>query len=555
MTEFSTSIRLDLHGNLVRRSRQFQNSIRQFSKRGQRDMRMMRRSTAAFGRTLDKFGNRYTAILSGAAAIGTAKWVMTLERRFTRLGIQANKTEEDINKLKEQIFETARMPNIRIDPSELTAAVEEIVEKTGDLEFARNNLDNLALAIGATGATGKDIGSLSAEFQKMGVVSNKDVREALDILTAQGKGGAFTLQNLATQGARVVTAYTAMGRKGIPAIREMGAALQMVQKGTDTSATAATAFEALLRTLSDPKKVEMLQKGGIKVFDEKALKEGREMLRPINELMEEIVIKTKGKNTILGRIFDAEAVRAFRSSITEFNLTGKVEGFDRFMDVHANGETILKDSTRAANDATAAMQSLYTSWQKFADSKLTGPIQAMADLLDKLGNKGTDTALTIGTTVAGGALAAFGGRKLMNMGRGLGLGKGAVNAAAEVAPSYLNNLYPNKAKTSLFARGVKLLRGLGPAAGVLASGAAGYGVGTLINDKFIKGTEFQNKLGAAIAKGLAFFGNENAKAAVATNTKIDLAIKVDSESRVRVTDTSSSNKNVNVDTDVGVVMQ
>ncbi|NWA24059.1 hypothetical protein HX866_04070 [Pseudomonas gingeri] len=57
---------------------------------------------------------------------------------------------------------------------------------------------------------------------------------------------------------------------------------------------------------------------------------------------------------------------------------------------------------------------------------------------------------------------------------------------------------------------------LGKAGFVGAAGAAGYGAGTLINDHFVQGTKFQGWLGDKIARGLAFFGNDEAKQAVAT---------------------------------------
>ncbi|MCL2345565.1 MAG: phage tail tape measure protein [Desulfobulbus sp.] len=50
---------------------------------------------------------------------------------------------------------------------------------------------------------------------------------------------------------------------------------------------------------------------------------------------------------------------------------------------------------------------------------------------------------------------------------------------------------------------------------VTAAGAAGYGVGTIINDKLIAGTEFGDSIGRSIAKTLAFFGNQDAKDAIA----------------------------------------
>ncbi|MEJ1489098.1 MAG: hypothetical protein RPU72_12200, partial [Candidatus Sedimenticola sp. (ex Thyasira tokunagai)] len=227
--DLRTAVTIDLQGNLERKAARYEKSMKRFSSNSRRHMGRLSKTAAATGRMLDRAGNRYTALLTGAAGAGAMRMLVGLETRFTRLGIQANKDTEEMNALKREIYDVASAPNISIDPGQLTSAIEEIVEKTGDLDFARENIDNLAIAISATGAQGGAIGGIAAEFQKMGITAKRDVREALDILTVQGKEGAFTLQNLAQLGSRVVTAYTSMGRTGVPAIREMGAALQVIR--------------------------------------------------------------------------------------------------------------------------------------------------------------------------------------------------------------------------------------------------------------------------------------------------------------------------------------
>ncbi|MGE4314554.1 phage tail tape measure protein [Acinetobacter sp.] len=59
---------------------------------------------------------------------------------------------------------------------------------------------------------------------------------------------------------------------------------------------------------------------------------------------------------------------------------------------------------------------------------------------------------------------------------------------------------------------------------VAGAGAAGYGVGTLINDNFVEGTAFGDWLGESITKTLAAFGNDDAKAAVEAQTKYEQMI-------------------------------
>ncbi|WP_028294290.1 phage tail tape measure protein [Oceanobacter kriegii] len=52
------------------------------------------------------------------------------------------------------------------------------------------------------------------------------------------------------------------------------------------------------------------------------------------------------------------------------------------------------------------------------------------------------------------------------------------------------------------------------AGGIAAAAAGGYGVGTLINDHLIDGTEVGNAIGRSVANVLALFGNDTAKAAL-----------------------------------------
>lgn len=514
------------------------------SERGRRHLTALSRTADVTGRMLDRMGNRYTALLTGAAGLGTAKMVVSLQQRFTRLGIQANASADEVARLKREIFEAAQAPDIRVDPSQITSAIEAIVEKTGDLQFARDNIRNIGLAIQATGAEGGAIGEILAEFQKMGVKAPQEVLKAIDLLNVQGKEGAFTLQNLAALGPRVITAYTATGRNGTKALTEMGAALQMIRMGTGSSEQAATAFEALLRTLTDPDKIKKLQQiAGIQVFDPAKLAAGEKVLRPINELMTEIVEKSKGDRTKLGAIFDAEAMRAFNQAGGEFMRTGRVDTMSKFMQVQADGKATMADSARAAKDAGAALQSLYTAWQKFADSELTGPIQSLADALNSVEPGTVDRWMQIGKW---GALLLGGAVLTRKVTKGLGglFGKGAAGAAGMGGlgglplplPVYVVNKHMSLSpdawggsptggtagKTGKAGGMLKRFGGMSLLGRAGAVGAAGYGgweVGSWINRNFIEGTEVGDKIGESVARALAFLGNQEAKVAIEINQK------------------------------------
>lgn len=427
MSELRASVVMDLRGNLERQSRRYEGAMRTMANNGQRHMTRLQRVTGGVGRQLDRVGNRWMALATGAAGFGTVRNLVNLEERFTRLGIQSQKSAEEMEELRRQIFETAREPDIRVDPSQITGAIEAIVEKTGDLEFARENIRNIAMAISATGAEGGNIGEILAEFQKMDIRGMDAVLQSIDTLNEQGKAGAFTLQNLASLGPRVVTAYTALGRQGPEAIREMGAALQVIRQGTGSSEQAATAFEALLRTFQDAEKAkELARKSGVQIFDPEELARGREILRPINELIVEIVEASEGRTSRLSEIFDAEAMRAFNAALGEYNRTGTVESMDRFFQVQGDGTTTMGDSARAADTAAGSIRNLSSAWQDFADTNLSEYIQDAADALNSLDQETVDRWLKIAGITAGGVAGLYALRSLGRLGADLGRGAGAL---------------------------------------------------------------------------------------------------------------------------------
>lgn len=397
-----TSLILDLAGNLQARARQHAQSLTGLGRAGQTAMRGLNSAMVKTGQGLDKLGNRYTAVITGAGAGLAVKNVMNLQERMTRLAITADAPDAAIKNLHNTIVDTANAPDIRLDPAQILSAVESIMEKTGDLKFAETNIRNIGLAIQAAGADGGAVGDIFAEFQKQGM-SADDALKSVDILIAQGKAGAFTLKDLASLGPRVVTAYTALGRQGPQAMKEMGAVLQMIRMATGSSEQASTAWEAMLRVFSDKTKLDFLKKQGLKIFDPEELKKGREVLRPANEIMVEILKAAGNKKTNLSMVFDSEAIKAFNAVMNNVGI----EKMQELMRITGDGSAVQADSARAAKTANAALQSLKNTWDSFADSQLAEPIQQAADALNSIGpekmmqtlNTAKNVALVLGGVV------------------------------------------------------------------------------------------------------------------------------------------------------------
>ncbi|MBS4046190.1 MAG: tail tape measure protein [Alphaproteobacteria bacterium] len=379
-----------LRSNVAAVAKGMGDAIRGMADRSDKDLGRVGRAAQLAGGAIDSLGNRYTALITGAAGLGTAKMLVDQEMRFTRLGIAADMTADQVDAMRRQILQVANMPDIRVDSSEITAAIEQILEKTGNLELARDNIRNIGLAIQATGAAGADVGSMFADaFEKFGIKDSAQILAATDAIAAQGKAGAFTLANLATQGSRVTSAYAVTGRQGVQAMTEMGAALQMIRRGVSSPEQAATAFEALLRTLQDADKVKMLKAGGIQIMDPKNPK----VMRSVIDIMQDIIKKTGGDALKLSQVFDSEAMRAFNGAVAEFKQTGGFESFGKFLDAGGDGSTLLTDSARAAKEASAAMQSLKTVYTTFSTAALTGPIRFFADQINGIKPENLERAM------------------------------------------------------------------------------------------------------------------------------------------------------------------
>ncbi|MGL5161072.1 MAG: phage tail tape measure protein, partial [Plesiomonas shigelloides] len=186
-------------------------------------------STSAVGRGLDNLQNRYVAIGAGLVGGAAVREYSQLDRRISRIAIAADISREKSKELYDQIQQVSNLKGIRLDPSEVTSAIEEILTKTGDLKYAIENLPNIATVIQATGAGGTEVGGVFTEFKKLGIDTNKAAMEAIDTLNIQGKSGSFTFAGMAKEGPRLFAAYAATGRKGAAAVNEMGAALQNIK--------------------------------------------------------------------------------------------------------------------------------------------------------------------------------------------------------------------------------------------------------------------------------------------------------------------------------------
>ena len=576
-----TSIFIDLAGNLQARASQFLGSMQRFGQGSTSSVQVLNRTLEATGRGLDKLGNRYTALLSGAAGIGTVKKVGDLSQRLTYLGINAEVNRARIDKLYKSIMDVAQMKDVRVDPGEILSGVEMIVQKTGDLALAEGNIRNIGLAIRATKADGKDVGDLIANFsEKFGLNKPQEITEALDLLIKQGHAGAFELKDMVTQGNRVTAAYGAMGRTGMRAVRELGAVMQVYRKSTGVPEEVATAFKNTFQDLLEPSKRKYLEALKINIWDPEKLKEGKKQVRNVVDIIGEIMKKTKGDPEKLSRIFGMQTLDGLKQFMSEYQKTGE-NAADKFMNIEADGTSLIRDATEAAQELDAAIQNINNSWQRFTNSNLAMPVKKTADFINSIDPKKFNTGLTIasyGAGILGGAVLARKGWNVYQWGRDLFKGKGKtglpgsglpeIPGMGKAVPVYVVNMPGSMPNVSLPSTlpgtgGGKIpgmlkkipwgsLARLGlRSLPVVGTAVAAYEIGGMITDK-VSGGKYHSMLDL-----LDLLKNRDAAKQQPQKTEIGgkIAIEVqDKRIAVREVRSSTAGLDLDVSTDLGLLV-
>lgn len=417
----TTEILINLSGNLTAKARQYGANMSEFARTNQRAMNVIKATSAAAGRAIDAVGNRYTGMIAGFASGAMLRNFADTDRRLTRLGISADKTKEQITSIYSDVQDVSI--KTRIDDKELVGFLETVNAMTGDIEFGIKNLKSAALTIAGTGSSGESIGALYAQFQKYGINDDKNSTLAMDILNRLGKEGAFELKDLAEKAIPSLSLYSAAGGRGVKGIKEVGVLLESAIDATGNRDTAATLVENFIREIQDPKIAKALRLKGVNTRDSNG------HLKPLPDLLMQIAAGSmrgaaklkKAGNKDASAQGELQAVGFTQTSLELIaGASGQkgMENLRRYNSVVADGASIQKDATYAAQDFTSALQSLNTTWLKFANGNLAEPVQELADAINSVDQKTVQNWLETGKNIAiavGGVIAA---RKAFQLGKG-----------------------------------------------------------------------------------------------------------------------------------------
>lgn len=128
-------------------------------------------------------------------------------------------------------------------------------------------------------------------------------------------------------------------------------------------------------------------------------------MRSAVEIAKDLIKLTKGDVSKIGRVIDAEGIRALNAMIIEYKQTGAFETVDSFVNISRESKGLLADSARVAGTLDSSLTSLKTAWSGFANRNLAEPIQKLADALNRIQPEQLDKwlqtagkiAVTVGT--------------------------------------------------------------------------------------------------------------------------------------------------------------
>ncbi len=280
--------------------------------------------------------NRLTAMQSrNAAALATAQTQMIgavgvayalakafgapvsaavdFETKLEDIGQKINAPVSDLPKLGEELRAVGRQTSQAA--SQMALGMDTLAGLGAGREDALGLLPAIGRAATAYNAQVVDLSNAGyAALDNLKVPANQFAK-ALDAMAQAGKAGAFELKDMAKYFPALGSAYQGLGQKGVPAVADLSAALQIVRKGAGDSAEAATNLNNILQKINAPATRQKFKKMGVNLEKEmKSLTDaGMTPIEAIAVLTNKVLKGDLGK---LGDLFeDAQVQKGLRPLI------------------------------------------------------------------------------------------------------------------------------------------------------------------------------------------------------------------------------------------------
>lgn len=238
-------------------------SARVVGRAGMSSAAVLYRGAEGFART---FGPalKNGAIAVGAGAVVAAGQLRDFEEGMIRLKINAGASAEQMDKVRRAVRGASSATGL--GSREILAGVARYVDLTGDFEGASKQVSTFARVAQASDSTVMDVAQNAAAMGDALKIAPEDAEAAFSALITQGKKGSVTMKELARELPQLApTMAQFKGGTGLGGLRQLGAAMQVINKRYNSASESATAFQSLAIAIQS--RAGKLEKAGVKVFD------------------------------------------------------------------------------------------------------------------------------------------------------------------------------------------------------------------------------------------------------------------------------------------------
>jgi len=354
------------------------------------------------------YGMVGAGIAVGAPIAAATKGAGDFQSQMTDIAQKANLTRAEGERMG-QVFD-------RLGPKvgQLPTKLAEAVDALAGFGLSPKQGEQLAAPLGRAATAYKaDILDLSkAAFSGIDnlKVPVSSTARMLDVMAEAGKAGAFEVRDMAAHFPALTASAQALGQKGVGAVADLSAALQITRKGAGDASTAANNLQNLLNKINTEEAIKNFKEFGIDL--PKAMKAAAAAGKSPIEAIAELAAKaTKGDLSKLSFLFgDAQVQAALRPLIQNLDEYRRI----RSSALQAQG-TVERDFAERMVDANAKAARFGARMQSLGHRVGNVLLPAAARAMDVIGGLAEkfgawadrNPELARGLILAGGALAGL----------------------------------------------------------------------------------------------------------------------------------------------------
>ena len=366
---------------------------------------------------LDKLGQNMAKVGAGLTAVGTGiayklgiteaiPEAIALEHQLRELGNVGQLTGEQLKEMDERLGSISRYTNQ--SRGEIAEGLNVLVASGIDPTAALDYMNVIGRTATAAQAEIVDISKTAFSVTDNLKVNVNDLGKTMDMLAQAGKEGRFELKDMSAAFPSLTAGASMLGMRGVPAVAELGAALQVAMKGAGSAPEAATNFESFLQAITSPMAVNRFKElygVNLPAFLNQVISENKD---PIEEMVVLINRLTGGDVFKVSEIFrnktDLNFLKPMMQNLDEYRrIKESALGADGIMD---------EDFNHMMETTNEQFKLLKINMKELVFPHLHKPIEKINQLLTAINKnpllqKGIFTAI-IGTIGAGIVLTTLG---------------------------------------------------------------------------------------------------------------------------------------------------